>query len=331
MNTEPNPPERSPGTALRIAILGAGVVGQVYADRLARSGQDVWLLARGGTLETLQENGIHALLRGRKGAALPSPPPSAVHVVGSPAEIPGVDLAILAVRADQVESALPTLDQVDAALVLTLVNLGGDARDVTERIGQERTVLGFPGVGGHRGPHEVSYHEVRQQPTMIGRAGGREQAVTSVLRGAGFTVDVVDDAPSWLVTHTVFIAGIGAAILEAGSSESLGRDRRRTGQMIRSVADGFHALTARGIVVTPAPLRTIFTRMPRLISVPYWQHQLTGDLGRLALAPHVIQTRASEFPKLVAQARSLTGNPELLDRALIRAGFPAHLREGGPA
>ncbi len=42
----------------KIAVLGAGVIGQVYADRLAEAGQEVWLLARGETFKALLYQGV---------------------------------------------------------------------------------------------------------------------------------------------------------------------------------------------------------------------------------------------------------------------------------
>ena len=148
-------------------------------------------------------------------------------------------------------------------------------------------------------------------------------AVVADLRGAGFTVDTVDDPVAWLATHAVFIAGIGAAILRSGDSTTLGRDRAATSQMVLAVRDGFQALSRLGTPVIPTPLKVIFTQVPRLISVPYWQRQLRGELGTLALEPHVLSTRDTEFRMLAEAARELTGWSPILDRHLASAGFSA--------
>ena len=143
------------------------------------------------------------------------------------------------------------------------------------------------------------------------------------LRAAGLRVEVVPDMRAWLATHAVFIAGVGAAILDAGGSDQLGHDRGRSTRMVLSVRDGFQALTRQGITVTPTPLRVIFTVVPKLIAIPYWQKQMRGDLGRLTLAPHVNATRGTEFRQLAAAARQLTQNSPRLDAALTAAGFPS--------
>lgn len=45
-------------TAPRVAVYGAGVIGQVYAGRLAAGGCAVWLLARGATFAELARHGL---------------------------------------------------------------------------------------------------------------------------------------------------------------------------------------------------------------------------------------------------------------------------------
>lgn len=304
----------------KIAVVGAGVIGQVYAGRLAGAGYEVWLLARGETFRALHSRGVCLHQDG-----LTSTP--SMNIVDSTDQIPDVDVVYLAVRADQVDTALPVIARISAPVVVTLVNLADQAGPVAATIGADRVVLGFAGVGGTRAPDGVTYRQVEQQPTTIGEAGGRETDVLEDLRATGLHVDTVPDMPSWLATHAVFIVGVGAAILEAGGSEQLGNDRGRSTRMVMSIRDGFKALTRQGIPVTPTPLRVIFTLVPRPISVPYWQKQMRGEMGRLSLAPHITATRDTEFRHLAVAARRLTRNSALLDAALTAAGFPSNSRE----
>ena len=91
----------------KVAVLGAGVIGQVYAGRLADSGHQVWLLARNDTFAALSTSGV----RLRSGGVIYTPK---VTVVDTPEQIPCVDVAYLAVRADQVDAALPVLARIQA-------------------------------------------------------------------------------------------------------------------------------------------------------------------------------------------------------------------------
>ena len=43
---------------MRILVYGAGVIGSIFAGKLAASGEDVTVLARGKRLEELRQNGI---------------------------------------------------------------------------------------------------------------------------------------------------------------------------------------------------------------------------------------------------------------------------------
>lgn len=298
-----------------VAVVGAGVIGQVYAGRLAAAGHRVWLLARGAALDSLRVRGV---CLSRAGATARP----AVEIVGSAADIPAVDAAYLAVPGDKLAQALPVVAGIDAPTVVTLANLAAQAAQVVRAIGPERAVLGFPGVGGARSAAGVNYYEIPQQATMIGVCGDRHAAVAQDLAGAGFAVAVEKDPVAWLATHAVFIVGVGAAIIAAGGSDGLARDRARTARMVLCVRDGFAALARRGGRVTPLALRAIFSLVPTAFSVPYWQKQLAGDLGRVALAPHILSTRDSEFAYLVRQVRALAGDAPRLEAALAEAGYP---------
>ena len=43
---------------MRIAVIGAGGVGGPFGSALARSGEDVWFLARGAHLDAMRKSGL---------------------------------------------------------------------------------------------------------------------------------------------------------------------------------------------------------------------------------------------------------------------------------
>lgn len=115
----------------------------------------MWLLARGRTFAKLHAEGVQL----QKDGETKRP---AVTVVDSTADLPPVDVAYLAVRADQVDAALPTLAEITAPVVVTLVNLAAGTDSVAKKIGADRVVFGFAGVGGIRTSAGVTYHEIDQ-------------------------------------------------------------------------------------------------------------------------------------------------------------------------
>ena len=89
---------------MRILVLGAGVIGSVYAGKLLQAGHEVVLLARGPRLVDLQTHGL-ILEDARSGNRSVLPVPS----VSEPLADDHFDLVLVPVRADQLASTLPVL------------------------------------------------------------------------------------------------------------------------------------------------------------------------------------------------------------------------------
>jgi 2-dehydropantoate 2-reductase len=283
-----------------VLIYGAGVVGQIYGGRLAAAGHAVTLLARGVTARSLSERGV-VLRRGDE----------TVHgrpeVVTEVAAGRAFDIAFVCVRRDQLAAALPDLARLAARQLVLLLNLCTDLEHTRGLVGANRTLFGFPGVAGRRADDgTIEYVDVLQQHTTLEHCSGAERPVVDMLRRAGFAVDVSDDMATWLKTHAVFITAIGAAILATGGDSTvLAADRARVADMVAAVGEGFHALARQGITVTPTPLRIIFTVVPRFAAVRYWQRQLRGPVGTVAIGPHIRATRDTELAYLRADVRQL--------------------------
>ncbi|HET8658982.1 MAG TPA: 2-dehydropantoate 2-reductase N-terminal domain-containing protein [Micromonosporaceae bacterium] len=285
---------------MNILIYGAGVIGQIYGGRLAEGGHNVTLLARGDRVRSLAEHGVTLC----KDGELRQWRPQVVTAV--PADTV-FDVVLVAVRRDQVAHAAPQLAHVAADHVVFLLNQGIDLEELRRRTGPERTLFGFPGVGGYQSSETaVTYIEIPQQKTTIEHRAGRERPVVEMLRTAGFPVAVSDSMGAWLATHSVFVTAVGAAVLaEGGDSVALAADRRRVADVVAAVGEGFRALSRQGIPVTPVPLRLIFTVVPRFFAVRYWQRQLRGPVGTVAIAPHMRATGYTELPVLGADVRRL--------------------------
>jgi 2-dehydropantoate 2-reductase len=286
---------------MKILIYGAGVIGQVYAARLHEAGHNVTVLARHQTLETLARDGITLVNRaevnraGTNGAG-----PSRVDVTGEVGPDSSFELALVTVRRDQVDEILPALAGLQASHVVMMQNNSLELASVGDIVGRDRTLFGFPGVGGYRRDDgAIEYIEIPQQPTTLGRQQGREEIAEAAFKSAGFAVATTADMGGWLKTHGVFIAAMCASINSCGGDAvKLAADRERVATMISSAGEGFRALTRKGVAVQPRPLRMIFTVVPRVLAVRYWQGQLRGTVGTVALAPHSRITKDTELPVL---------------------------------
>ena len=203
---------------MRILVVGAGVIGSVYAGRLLDAGHDVVLLARGRRLADLQAFGLvlHEAESGRRTVQ----PVTTVDVVG---EDERYDLVLVPVRSDQLVGTLPLLTAMsDGSPVLFFGNTAGCQPQLVEALGG-RALFGFPAAGGSRDGHVIRYVLIRQQQTTLGEpAGGptsRTRELRAALENAGFPTTITSDMDGWLLGHAAFVVPIALACI--GSAPTL--------------------------------------------------------------------------------------------------------------
>lgn len=277
---------------LRILIIGAGVIGSVYAARLQEAGYAVTLLARGQHAADLRATGL--LL---EDASTGQSTRSTVPIVERLTPDESYDLALVRVRLDQVAAALPDLAaNQQIPLAVFLLNNPTGTHQLVERLGSQRVVLGFPGIGGTREGTKVRSMRIRQQPTTLGEVDGRItprlRQLAAMFERAEFPVALSRSMDGWLKTHAVFVSCVSAALaLEEGDSVRLGQRRASVVLMVNAIREGFAALQSLGLPVTPFNLQVMFSWMPRWFAIRYWQRALQTDVGTLAIAPHANAAR----------------------------------------
>ncbi len=277
---------------LRILVIGAGVIGSVYAARLQAAGYNVTLLARGQHAADLRASGLVL-----EDVSTGQSTTSHLRIVEQLVPEESYDLALVCVRLDQVAATVPDLaaNQQIPTLVFLLNNPTGTEL-LVEQLGSQRVALGFPGVGGTREGTRVRYVRIRQQPTTLGEVDGRItprlRRLSAMLEQAGFPTALSHNMDGWLKTHAVFVSCVSAALaLEGGDSVRLGRNRATVALMVNAIREGFAALQHQGSLVAPFNLKLIFRWMPRWFAVRYWQHALQTSIGTLAIAPHANAAR----------------------------------------
>ena len=283
------------------------MIGRIYAARFLAAGLEVVVLSRGVTAVQLWQTGI-ALRNGQRTTETVFP-----RIIENTAEAGLVDIALVTVRGDQTDAALPQIASLQARVVVSLVNLPRGLDAFAEAVGPDRFVAAFPGVAGRLDNDGiVTYIEVPQQPTVVGLNSSGAIDMTSpqgevlaLLKSAEFPTATTVRMPAWLQTHAIFIAAFESAIAAAGDVMVLAADRSAVRSLVTAVREGFVALEARGTTTTPRALRVMFLRMPVWFATSYWRRQLRGELGRLGLAPHAIASRHTELPTLQYEVRTL--------------------------
>jgi 2-dehydropantoate 2-reductase len=240
---------------LKILVLGAGVLGTLYAARLYQAGYDVTVLARGQRLAELRARG--ALLqrdghRARFEVRLP--------VLDRLTPTLAFDWAIVLVRREQLEAALEEIAPTGIPNVLIMTNNAAGTAAIEARLGS-RALLGFAGAGGGCRDGVVSYTMLPGwfQPTTLGEIDGqitdRLRWIAAALHRAGFPVALCPRMDAWLKTHAALVSPIANAIALAGG------DPRRLALtpdglllMIRAMREQFRVLRALRIPITPSRL-----------------------------------------------------------------------------
>lgn len=270
-----------------VTVLGAGVVGQVLAVRLARAGHHVTLVARGERLEQLSRDGVRIRShRGTETARLDLQP--------TVPEEPHDRVLFVAVRREQVGRVLAELDPVVCDHVVLMSN--------------HPSATVFPGYGGYVEPDgTVRWAPVPHQPTTINGRSAAADTVEQLLRGTGLPTTRTDDMASWLATHLVFATTFGAAIQAHGGAAALAADAIGMRRLVKDVRSGLHALRETGRSIEPRSIETVFCRVPTGLAARYWARQLRGEVGRVCLEPHVLATADTELPELAGAVADLLG------------------------
>ena len=178
---------------MKIAIVGTGAMGSVYAGLFAAAGHEVWAIDRWQAhIDAIRANGLR--LEGKSGDRTVK-----LHATTDATEAGPCDLVILATKAMHVK---PAAESVKALLgpetpVLSIQNGLGGPDTAAAVLGRERVMVGVVGGFGAsmKGPGHA--HHNGMELVRLGEFGGpvtpRLQAVERLWSGAGFRVKLFDD------------------------------------------------------------------------------------------------------------------------------------------
>jgi 2-dehydropantoate 2-reductase len=169
----------------RVCVVGAGVIGSLYAAHLSRVAE-VWVLTRRPEhARALESEGLE--VTGRASFT------GRVRATDDPAELPEPDVAIVATKATGLEGAAGALEgRFPSATVVTVQN-GLGAEQIVRRHGQWPLVSGVTFMSGTRhddthveyildtetwlGPYNgIPYENVQELATLIERSGLKARA-----------------------------------------------------------------------------------------------------------------------------------------------------------
>jgi 2-dehydropantoate 2-reductase len=236
---------------LKIAIVGAGAMGSVYAGILAGAGNEVW------AVDVWAEHVAAIRARGLTVEGASGRRTVPIEATTEPAEVGVCDLVVIATKARDVEAAAaaaPPLLGPDT-VVLPIQNGLGSADRIAAVLGDERVAIGVVGGFGASivGPGHVHHNgwEFVRLGERHGPATARIRRIAKVWENAGFRVQVYDDVDQlvWekLICNVCFSAT--CAILERPIRDVL--DDPEAWQVASSCAqEAYDVARARGIALS---------------------------------------------------------------------------------
>lgn len=240
----------------RILVFGAGVIGSIYAGRLALCGLDVTILARSKRLLELREKGLLLKSSADKNAVK-----APVSIIEELEENDFYDYVYVIVRKDQVETALPVLSRNKSATFIFMVNTSGGYTEWINALGKTRVVSAFPGAGGKIENGVVKYSLTSKfiQPTTLGEIDGRTTArlmeVKSHLSKAGFPTLISKNMETWQKTHIAMVAPLAMGIYyDGGNNYTFAKNRVAIKQTNLALKEAFNFLKYSGIGIEPPKL-----------------------------------------------------------------------------
>jgi 2-dehydropantoate 2-reductase len=179
---------------MKIAIVGTGAMGSVYASHLGRAGHEVW------AIDIWQEHldaiaGSGLAVSGASGSFVVD----SLRVGSTPADAGNCDIWVIATKAGDVDGAAaavaPLLRPDD--VVMAFQNGLGAGERVARRISEDHIVVGIAEGFGSSIPEPGRVHHEGKRLIRIGEMNGgltpRVQAIEQAWRDAGFNVEAFAD------------------------------------------------------------------------------------------------------------------------------------------
>lgn len=201
---------------MRIAIVGTGATGSVYAGLLGDAGHEVWAIDQWDAhVSAIRERGLR--VSGASGDRVVR-----VGAVADPREVGPVDLVVIATKAGDVEGAARASLALlgPETLVLPIQNGLGSRERVARVAGFDRVIAAV--VGGFGAsivePGHVHHHgmELVRMGEPSGPVSERVERVADAWRAAGFTVRTYDDIDQLVWEKLICNVGFSATCAVTG-------------------------------------------------------------------------------------------------------------------
>jgi 2-dehydropantoate 2-reductase len=309
------------GDNMKILVYGAGVIGSIFAAKLALSGQDVTVLARNQRLDEIKKNGI--LLRNPMTMKIESSP---VKTIDNLSENEIFDFIMVVMQKNQVGAILDKLAKNKSKNIVFVVNTASGYSEWQKAIGEDRLMIGFPSAGGERNAGIVDYFIGKGmmrifQTTTFGELNGKKskrvKELIHAFRKACIPAVFHKKMDLWQKTHVAMVTCIANALYGYGCDNyKLAASQKSVKEMLKGIKEGFNVIKKLGMHPTPRKLGFFF--LPTGILTPICRIFLNTKLAEITMAKHCIAAKPEmtflqkEFDELILKSNMATPNIDAL-------------------
>lgn len=246
----------------KILIYGAGVIGSIYAMKLANAGFNVAVYARGSRLQVLQENGLLYLESGVVKKA-------SVKILSEVAFNDVYDYIFVTVKHCQMEKALQELTKNKSLNIVTMTNTSNGYQRWIDIIGDNKLIPAFPGAGGKIENNVLIYQITSKlvQPTTFGELNGekthRIHSLNKILRLSKIPCNISENMDVWQKCHLAMVIPLANGIyFDGGDNYTTSRNKKACCFMSGALKKNFDAIKDIGLPITPIKLN-VFRILPQ--------------------------------------------------------------------
>jgi 2-dehydropantoate 2-reductase len=241
---------------MNIVILGAGALGTVLGAHLAKTGEDVTLIARGNRAVHLQEHG--ATITGLVDCTVP------VTVVTDPHQVQEADVLIVTVKTYDMEAALDSVQHIQVGSVLSIQNGVVKNEQLADVFGWEKVLGAMAGFSAEVLPTGTVRFTVNQG-FYLGElpegTSARVQTLADTLNRAGIQAEASPSIQSveWS-KYVVFIFLMAPSVLTRLETYRFLQDEQTASVVALLLHEMALIATARGIALEDiafAPTKTL--------------------------------------------------------------------------
>jgi 2-dehydropantoate 2-reductase len=290
---------------MRVLVVGAGVIGSLYAAQLSSTGVDVALFARGKRLEILKEKG---LLYDDKNTVKKV----SVNIIDKLENTDRYDYIFVAVRYEQVEAALRLLEENHSENIIVLSN--AVKYDEWKKIAGNRLIPGFPGAGGDikKDILHAKFGSKRLQRTVFGEINGeiteRIMAISQLFETAKIPFEISKDIQAFHITHAAIIIANKHFYTENGMVDLKTAKSMKTLKAIATgIKNNLSLLEKTEIPVTPSKMK-ILKKIPDFLFVWIFYLMLSLNYTRDVLLGNHAYNAKDEYFLLYKDFKNLCKN-----------------------